>query len=398
MIDCRINTATGIRLGRWLERGLNVATITVLGSGFAALTVVRELRRLNVDAEISMVSPRDELHYLPSVIWLPAGLRTGDQLKVPLKHFFAQHRVNFVRASVVGLQDGGRTAETDQGLFRNDHLVIATGGRLIRKLPGIEHALIPCESIKVGEEIARRLEALKSGRIAIGFSANPNEPGAVRGGPMFEFLFIIDNLLRRQGRRDKFDITFFNPSTRPGARLGPKAVDGLLAEMARRGIKTHLGHKMVRFEESKVVTEGGEIDADLILFMPGITGPAWLADAGLPLSPGGMVVADAMCRVEGRPDVWVAGDAGSFPGPDWMPKQAHQADLQAKALAANIAAVLQGREPKTRFKPELICIVDTLDDGMLVFRNERFNIVGPRWKVFHWLKRLFERYYLRTFR
>ncbi|KAA5602661.1 NAD(P)/FAD-dependent oxidoreductase [Blastochloris sulfoviridis] len=375
-----------------------MTNITVLGSGFAALTAARELRRHRVDAEITMISPRDELHYLPSVIWLPANLRKGEELKVPLRHFFAQHRVNFVRAAVTGLEDGGRTVLTDQGAYRNDHLVIATGGRLIRKLPGIEHALIPCEGIAVGEEIGRRLEALPSGRIAIGFSANPNEQGAVRGGPMFEFLFIIDTLLRRQGRRHRFDITFFNPSPRPGARLGPKAVDGLIAEMKRREIATHLGHKMVCMEEKKVVTDGGEIDADLILFMPGITGPAWLASTDLPLSPGGMVMADAMCRVEGRPNVWVVGDAGSFPGPDWMPKQAHQADLQAKAAAANIAAALAGREPKTRFKPELICIVDTLDDGMLVFRNERFNIVGPRMKLFHWLKRFFEGYYLRTFR
>jgi sulfide:quinone oxidoreductase len=215
---------------------------------------------------------------------------------------------------------------------------------------------------------------------------------------MFEFLFIIDTLLRRKGRREKFEIAFFNPSDRPGARLGPKAVDGLLAEMARRDIKTHLGHKLVRFEAGKVVTEGGEIAADLILFMPGLTGPAWLAETDLPLSPGGMVAADALCRVEGRPDVWVVGDSGSYPGPEWMPKQAHQADLQAKAAATNIAAVLSGQEPDTRFKPELICIVDTLDAGILVFRNAAFNIILPRLKIFHWLKRAFERHYLSDFR
>jgi sulfide:quinone oxidoreductase len=375
-----------------------VVNITVLGTGFAALTTVRELRRNGVDAEITMISPRDELHYLPSVIWIPTHLRSGQDLKVPLAHFFVEHRVNFVRASVTGLADGGRTVLTDQGTHRNDHLVVATGGRFVRKLPGIEHALIPCEGIAVGEEIERRLETLPSGRLAIGFAANPNEQGAVRGGPMFEFLFIIDTLLRRQGRRHHFEIVFFNPSTRPGARLGEKAVDGLLAEMAKRDIRTHLGHKMVRFEEKKVVTEGGEIDADLILFMPGITGPAWLSNTDLPLSPGGMIVADTKCRVDGRSNTWVVGDAGSFPGPDWMPKQAHQADLQAKAAAANIAAVLAGRKPATDFKPELICIVDTLDAGMVVFRNNRFNIVGPKLKVFHWLKRFFEGYYLRTFR
>ncbi|ABD87495.1 NAD(P)/FAD-dependent oxidoreductase [Rhodopseudomonas palustris] len=375
-----------------------MTNITIIGSGFAALTAARQLRRRKVDVSITMISPRQDLHFLPSVIWIPARLRSGDRLKVPLAHFFRKYRIDFVQASVTGLRDNGRTVVTDRGEFSNDHLIVASGGKFIRKLPGIEHALIPCDGIAAGEDIARRLDALKGGSIAVGFASNPEEPGAMRGGPMFEFLFIIDTLLRKRGRRPGFQIVFFSPAVRPGARLGERAVDGLLAEMKRRGIATKLGRKILRFEPRKVVTESDEIDADLILFMPGLTGPAWLADSGLPLSAGGMVKADAMCRVEGMANVWVAGDAGSFPGPDWMPKQAHQADLQAIAVAANIAAIEAGGEPSYRFKPELVCIVDTLDAGMLVFRNERFSFVGPKLKIFHWLKRIFERHYLTTFR
>ena len=264
----------------------------------------------------------------------------GEDLKYPLRRFFERKKVDFVKASATGLADGGRTVITDAGESRrNDHLIVATGARLLRKLPGIEHALVPCEGIAVAEEIGRRLKALQGGTIAVGFASNPNEQGAMRGGPMFEYLFILDSLLRNQGRRDKFELVFFNPAARPGARLGPEAVDGLLAEMARRDIRTRLGAKMVRFEEKKFVTEGGEFAADLILFMPGLTGPAWLDKADLPLSPGGMIAADALCRVKDRPNVWVVGDAGSYPGPDWLAKQAHQADLQAKAAAANIAGL-----------------------------------------------------------
>ena len=154
----------------------------------------------------------------------------------------------------------------------------------------------------------------------------------------------------------------------------------------------------MRFDADKVVTEKGEIAADLILFMPGLTGPAWLEQSGLPLSPGNMIKADAKCRVDNKPGVWVVGDAGSYPGPDWLPKQAHQADLQAKAAAANIAATLLGKEPSTVFKPELICIVDSLDSGMVVYRSERFNMVTPRSIIFHWLKRMFENHYLKAYR
>ncbi len=79
----------------------------------------------------------------------------------------------------------------------------------------------------------------------------------MRGGPMFEFQFGIDQQLRRKGRRERFELTFFSPSTTPGKRLGSKTVDYLLKEMARRGIHTHLGHKVVCFEADRVMTEGG---------------------------------------------------------------------------------------------------------------------------------------------
>ncbi len=372
--------------------------IAILGSGFAALTAVRQLRRRGVSAKITVISPRDALHYLPSTIWLPAGLRTAEGLKLPLGRFFARHNVTHLAATVTGLNAAARVVETDQGPVEADHIIIATGGRFLRKLPGIENAIIPCEGIASAEAIAARLAALDGGTIAIGMATNPNEPGAIRGGPMFEYLFILDTLLRKQGRRERFNFVFFSPSPRPGQRLGEKAVDGILAEMRRRGVTTHLGHKMVRIEPGKIVTEGGEIAADLILFQPGMTGLAWFAETDLPLSPGGMIQGDELCRVVGRPGVWVAGDAGSFPGPDWLPKQAHQADLQAKALADNIADILAGKAPSTRFTPELICIMDSLDSGMLVFRRGRINLVLPALKPLHWLKRAFENHYLKAYR
>lgn len=375
-----------------------MTAITLLGSGFAALTAIRRLRALGVDADITVVSPRAELVYLPSLIWLPSGQRRGEDLRVPLEDFFRRQRVHWQAGRVRQVLDGGRRVLTEDGELRNDYLVIATGGRYLRKLPGIEHAIIPCEGIEAAEAIGQRLAALDGGTIAVGFGGNPKEPAAVRGGPMFEFLFGIDRLLREQGRRERFKLVFFNPSERPGQRLGPAAVDRLLALMARQGIETRLGHKPLRFEPGKVVTEGGEFAADLILFLPGLTGPDWLEGSELPRSEGGFVRADETCRVVGLERVFVAGDAGSFPGPDWMPKQAHQADLQAEAVAVNIAAELRGQPGQQSFVTELACIVDTLDAGMLVYRKGRRNLVLPRSRLLHWAKAAFERRYLKAYR
>jgi sulfide:quinone oxidoreductase len=372
--------------------------ITILGSGFGALSAVRELRARGCKDAITLISPRSELHYLPGIIWIPSGLRTREQLIVPLAPFFARMDVQHLAAEVTGLAPDARSVQTTAGEVANDALVIATGGRFIKKLPGIGHAITPCEGIAAAEQIRDRLRALQGGTIAVGFAGNPNEPTAVRGGPMFEFLFGIDAQLRREGRRDKFELVFFNPSKEPGARLGAKAVAHLLAEMARRNITTHLGHKMLRFEADKVVTEGGEFAADLILFMPGMTGNAWFDQTTLPRSPGGLLQADAQCRVPGLERVYVVGDSGSFPGPDWMPKQAHMADLQAAAAAQNLIDGLAGRPQTTGFKVELACIIDALGTGTLVWRTEQRNLLLPPLRLMHWAKRGFERRYLAQYR
>ncbi len=372
--------------------------ITVIGAGFAGLTAVRQLRKLDKNCEITLIAPSAELHYLPSLIWIPSGLRKREDIIVPLENFFKRLNVKFHQASVTALSADGRIVETDNGDVNNDGLIIASGGRFIKKLPGIEHAITPCEGIDAVEKIRDRIDAMSGGTIAFGFAGNPKEPSAMRGGPMFEFLFGTDTLLKKQRRRNNFELVFFTPAEKPGNRLGPKAVERLLGEMKKREIKTHLGQKMKAFEADRVVTEKGEFKTDLIIFMPGMTGNKWFDNSDLPRSEGGLIKADQHCKVESLNGVYVAGDSGSFPGPDWMPKQAHMADLQAEAAAKNLLAELNGETADATFKVELVCIVDSNDKGMMISRTESSNIMLPGMLLLHWMKRFFEWWYLRKYR
>lgn len=372
--------------------------ITVVGAGFAGLTALRTLRKQAPDAALTLVAPRAELHYLPGTIWIPAGLRSRADLVVPLDDFLRRERIAFHRGRASGLSADARLLQTEAGDVANDGLIIATGARFLRKLPGIEHAIIPCEGVDAGEAIRDRLSALAGGTLCFGFASNPNEPIAMRGGPVFEFLFGIDTLLRRQGRRDRFRLVFFSPSEKPGQRLGDKAVDLILGEMRRRGIETVLGEKPLRFEADAVQLERTRIASDMTLFMPGLTGQAWLEDTPLPRSSGGFVQGDAQCRVPGFAGTYVAGDGGSFPGPDWLPKQAHQADLQAEVAARNLLRALAGQPAEEAFTAELVCIVDTLDRGLLVTRKGSGGRAWPPLRAMHWAKSVFEKRYLRRYR
>jgi sulfide:quinone oxidoreductase len=202
----------------------------------------------------------------------------------------------------------------------------------------------------------------------MGFGGNPNEPSAMRGGPMFELLFGIDTWLRRRAARsDRADLLQCCRRTRqaPG-RQGRQRPAG---EMAKRRIDTHSGHKPLGFSEKGVDTEGGHINADLILFMPGLTGPAWAADSGLTLSAGGFFKADEFCRVEGADRIFVAGDSRQFPRPRLDAKAGPHGRPAGQGRRGNLLLALDGKPPMAKPKTELICIVDTVDSGILVYRD-----------------------------
>ena len=93
----------------------------------------------------------------------------------------------------------------------------------------------------------------------------------------------------------------------------------------------------------------------------------------------------------------LAGDAGSYAGaPDWLPKQGHVADLQAKAAVENAIAFLAGKPASATFKAELVCIVDTLNSGVMVYRTPERSFVLPN-PLWHLAKRAFEWRYLQRY-
>ena len=148
----------------------NTQKITVAGAGFAAITGVRQLRKLLPDAALTLVSPKPEFLYRPSLIWLPYGIRSANDLVYDIRPLLEDLDVEYVQAAATGISPDGRILETDAAPIENDALLIATGGRYIRKLPGIENAITICEGIAAAERMKAGLEALDGGTIAVGFA------------------------------------------------------------------------------------------------------------------------------------------------------------------------------------------------------------------------------------
>ena len=104
--------------------------ILVLGSSFAGLTASLSLKReLRDDVDVTVISPSDVFVFNPSLIWLPFGKRTADDVTFPVTPTLDHHRIDFVHHAATLIDPVAQTVTAGGTIYQYDYLVIATGFR-----------------------------------------------------------------------------------------------------------------------------------------------------------------------------------------------------------------------------------------------------------------------------
>lgn len=372
--------------------------ILVLGGGMGGVEAAIALtQKLKGDYQIDLISNRDFLYIYPASIWLTVGKRTLEDLSVPLPQLAEIHGFNFLQEEVKEVRAKDQLVLTTSQEHSYDYLIIALGGSKL-KPKGIEHTLSICGSPSDGMQIQERFLKLVEqgeGKVACGFSGNPQDATAVRGGPVFEVLFNFDTYLRDKGLRDRFELTFFSPSDAPGKRLGAGGLSQLQQLFQERDITTVTGKKIKEFTSSDVTFEDDtQVITDLTVFTPGMTGTPILKQSDLPLTAAGFVTVSDTAQVNGFENCYAIGDSSYFEGPDWRARQGHLAEVMARTAAENIAQQERGEAATASFREEinLLCIMDTGKEGVFVYRDENREM-APRGAWAHWAKLAWEKYY-----
>ena len=371
-------------------------TALIVGGGFAGLEAAIQLRKAGLD--VTLVSNRPYLFIYPTSIWVATGERRLDEVKLDLADAAHRHGFAFVVGKVEAISAARRAVVVDGTERTADHLVVAMGGDRLRP-KGVEHTHTLGGDPENVERLRQALEPLLAkgrGRIAMGFGGNPKDTSAVRGGPVFELMFNVDTLLRRRGLRDAFELTFFAPMPSPGERMGQKAVGAIQGMFDRLRIGKRFGKKIERFEAGGVVFEDqSRLDADLVVFLPAGEGHPVVKASDLPRNEAGFVQVDEGCAVPGFPGVWAIGDAAALQGPSWRAKQGHVAEIMARVVAANVAAVEAGRTDRQSYLPHLgiTCLLDTGDGAAYVHRDDAKQQLVPLPVVGHWLKKAWGAYF-----
>lgn len=388
--------------------------IVVVGAGFAGLTAALELKELiGSEHEIIVLAKSDEFVFQPSLVWVPFGLRTREDICFPLSPLFESRGIDFRRADVKRLDLPNRRIETTQGELAYDYLVIATGSQLDwSAVPGLGPAQGNTHSIFSMRDAERTQAAYER------FLTNPGPVivGAVQGASYFnaayEFAFNMAHQLRKRGPAGWTQLTFLTPEPFIG-HLGLGGFGSALE--STRGLMNDLHiaqitNAAVREIEPGVVvlTDGRRLPFDFAMLTPPFVGADVVRACEDIVDVEGFVRVDEFYRTHRYPEVFAAGTALSIPQPSrtdvpvGVPKTGQLADEMARVVARNIFASIRGDAMEARPPSSLAArwLLDAGDTGFVLSgdkllepRKSETVIRGPE---AHWAKVIFEKYFLAT--
>ena len=371
--------------------------VLVLGGGFAGVEAAIYLRKNNFN--VTLVSDRDYFYIYPTSIWIPTRESEFSDVCIDLKELQKAHGFELIIDSVKSISAKQNKVELSSGKTLNeyDYLVIGLGSSKM-KHKGLENTLsicgVPEQSLLLRDKVDEIIKK-GNGNICFGFGGNPKDTSAVRGGPGFELLFNLHNLLVKKGIRDNYELTFFAPMPEPGKRMGPQALGMMDKFFDRLNINKHYGKKIKNFEQDGIIFEDdSKLNSDFTMFIPAGDGHEVIKNSDLPLNDAGFVKTNDYSNVifkdSNMPtNIYAIGDVASLEGYEWRAKQGHIAEVMAKNVAHNIQQIEDG---KTEFKGyhehlNILCIMDSGDGAAFVYRDHKGGKMIPMPIVGHWLKK-----------
>jgi len=112
----------------------------ITGSSFAGLTAAFELRKhLDATHEVVVIEPRDHFTFIPSLTWVPFGMRDPEGVTFELEPVYSNKGIRFINEWATGFDLDNRKVMTSGGQeVEYDSLLVANGPRLaFEKIDGL---------------------------------------------------------------------------------------------------------------------------------------------------------------------------------------------------------------------------------------------------------------------
>jgi rubredoxin-NAD+ reductase len=316
-------------------------SIVVLGSGLAGYTVIRELRKLNRDIPITLVS-RDSGDYYSKPMLSNAFAQHKDATNQVLKSAAEMEKqldIQLLTHTEVNVIDrADKKLETSAVTVYYDKLVLALGADPIR-IPLQGDAVNEVMSVYDLADYAKLREAMNGVKSIV-----------VMGGGLIGCEFAND------WAAAGYAVTVIDPGAYPLASLMPEqAGTQLLQPLAQLGVTWRFGTSIQRIDKAAAgyaltLADASTLNADLVISAVGLRPRTQLAkDAGITVNHG--IVVDEQLRSNDA-SIFALGDCAEIQG------KVQPFVLPIMHAARALARVLNSEEVKVRF-PAMPVVVKT---------------------------------------
>jgi len=341
--------------------------IMILGGGFAGMTTAecleKELRK-DSSVSITLVSETNALLFTPMLAEVAGSSLEPSHISTPLRTTL--HRTEFVRGRVINVDLESKRVELEAGMggdescrseLAYDHLVLALGAvsnylglTNVQKLAFDFKSLI--DAIRIRNHVIEMFE--RADRESDPEARKPLLTFVIAGGGFagVELAGSLNDFARGiladypNLRREDVRVVLVHARDRILPELSESLGRYAQSRMEARGVEFRLNTRLTDARPGVVVLSDGEVNAETLVWTAG-TAPNPLTKS-LPLEKDkrGAVVVNAKLAVPGHVGVWALGDCAAVVDAKSgkpCPPTAQFALREAKALAKNIRASIQGR-------------------------------------------------------
>ena len=277
----------------------------VIGGDAAGMSAASKARRNHADLNITVLEQTHDVSY--SACGMPYNIaapeREMDDLVVRKAEVFKSKQNIDLRLGrrAVSIDPGARIVQ-HQGISGDveetayDRLLIATGARpMLPDIPGSNLAGVLA------------LKSLEDGRSIKGFLAKNNVRKVVIVGMGYIGLEMAEAFYERG-----IQVDMIKPSKRFIPYLPTEMADAVSSELTQKGIGLHFGTPLRSIESDqsrlRLITDSGEMEADMILLSVGVIPNSEIAaNAGISLGPKSSIAVDKALRTS-DPNIFAAGD------------------------------------------------------------------------------------------
>ncbi len=309
------------------------AKVAIIGGGVAALEAMLALDAISYSGtDVHLFSPSSRFVLKPLAV--SSGFGRKGLLNFDLPALTSTARATFHNLSVSEVVADRRVIMlSDDSEFTYDYLIASPGTDPISSVPGATTYQGPAGNEAMSEALAE-LRDREDAKVVVTMPEDGSWPL-----PVYELAMLIADQLDPGA-----SMTIVTPESSPLELFGEAASAKVASLLQDRHIEAILETSPAEYRGGALVTtDGGRIEADLVVALPLLTGRRI---RGIPYNEQGFIPVDDFGRIDGHEKEFAAGDVTSFPV-----KFGGIATEQADVVAAAIAADALGTPAPKPFKP-----------------------------------------------